>query len=437
MPSKGGSRAATGAQSLTDVLASVIRSSGAQRDASQPATGGELAEVPGDRPLQRGIEVERFNDLAARRDALTPEESAELLGYRVRRVLSTGRELDRLAHSWDENLVGRTLERYRHRIDRMRELESLIERDGQPFEIDPAIQDRALSRLALLSAQRPHGLIAGEGDAPQMQPGSERVGDLAFNPSPQDVALYVLTPSSIPSEALAANVAALREAGAQISVVHDQTEIPRGEIPPLVLNWGSNQPLPAGMVVLNSPDSVRIAADQVESLRRLKELAPRTVLNPADIAALGTDLVVAKRRHGARGSGNAIIDRQGFASTAGFDLYQEHLADRREWRVNVLSGRLTSAYRKEPAPGTPAGSLSRSFSYAAQEEVPATVAAVAREASRRLGCDCAGIDVVEDLRTGRVLCLEANTAPGMSQQTLRNLYAHVQQAVRSGLEAAA
>jgi len=259
-----------------------------------------------------------------------------------------------------------------------------------------------------------------------------------FDPSSQDVPLYVLAPSSIPSEALTANVGALREAGAQISLIHDAADIPSDGVPALVLNWGSNQPLPAGMVVLNSPESVRVASDQVESLRRLQELAPRTVLNPADIASLRTDQIVAKRRRGARGSGNAIIDAHAPpTATAGFDLYQEHLADRREWRVNVLSGRLVSAYLKQPAEGTPADGLPRGFSYTAQEEVPSTIAAIAREASLRIGCDCAGIDVAEDLRTGRVLCLEANTAPGMSEATLRNLYANVQQAVRSGLEAAA
>jgi len=358
MPSKGGSRAATGTQPGADVVTSVIGSAGAQPAVGQPQAGRAAVAPPTDRSLQRGGEVERFNDLAAREDTLTPDESAELLGYRLRRVLSTGRELDRLAHSWDENLVRETLERYRRRVGRMRELESQTnpqDHSSEAFGPNPGVEDRTLQRLATLAAQRPRGLIAGEGSQPQVQPGSERVADLEFNPSSQDIPLYVLAPSSIPSEALTANVGALREAGAQISLIHDAADIPSDGVPALVLNWGSNQPLPAGMVVLNSPESVRVASDQVESLRRLRELAPRTVLNPADIASLGTDQIVAKRRRGARGSGNAIIDAHApSTATAGFDLYQEHLADRREWRVNVLSGRLVSAYLKQPAEGTPA-----------------------------------------------------------------------------------
>jgi len=39
--------------------------------------------------------------------------------------------------------------------------------------------------------------------------------------------------------------------------------------------------------------------------------------------------------------------------------------------------------------------------------------------------------LVEDLDTGRALCLEANAAPGMSQDTVRALYAQVQQTLRA------
>jgi len=73
------------------------------------------------------------------------------------------------------------------------------------------------------------------------------------------------------------------EADEQIRLVHDPAEIPREGPPPLVLNWGSTQALPGDLVTLNQPESVRVASDQVASLVRLRELAPRTVLNPQDI----------------------------------------------------------------------------------------------------------------------------------------------------------
>jgi len=62
---------------------------------------------------------------------------------------------------------------------------------------------------------------------------------------------------------------------------------------------------------------------------------------------------------------------------------------------------------------------------------------VAREAATRIGLDLAGVDVIEDLRTGRVLCLEANSAPGMSADTLQSLYSNVQRMVRGRMERAA
>jgi D-alanine-D-alanine ligase-like ATP-grasp enzyme len=43
------------------------------------------------------------------------------------------------------------------------------------------------------------------------------------------------------------------------------------------------------------------------------------------------------------------------------------------------------------------------------------------------------VDVIEDTRTGRVYCLEANAAPGMSEDTLRSLYGHIQNTLRGRL----
>jgi glutathione synthase/RimK-type ligase-like ATP-grasp enzyme len=58
---------------------------------------------------------------------------------------------------------------------------------------------------------------------------------------------------------------------------------------------------------------------------------------------------------------------------------------------------------------------------------------VAREGARRVGLDYAGVDVIEDLQTDRVYCLEANAAPGMSAETVKSVYAHIQQTLRGRL----
>jgi len=172
----------------------------------------------------------------------------------------------------------------------------------------------------------------------------------------------------------------------------------------------------------------------VESLRRLRELAPRTVVHPEDLGLLESDRVVAKARHGSRGSGKAVIDRDGPpADRAGYDLYQAFIPQRREYRISVLSDRIVSAYLKRPLSESAPDDLRPTWTFERSRIIPRAVATVAREAARRIGLDYAGVDVVEDLRTGRVHCLETNAAPGMSEETLRSLYGHLQQTLRGRL----
>jgi glutathione synthase/RimK-type ligase-like ATP-grasp enzyme len=219
-------------------------------------------------------------------------------------------------------------------------------------------------------------------------------------------------------------------AGANLHLVHDAAEIP-SDRPALVLNWGGNNQLPGHLVVLNQPEAVRVSSDQVESLRRLGDLAPRTVLNPEDAILLGSERVVAKRRQGARGSNKRVLPADSPAGElAGFDLYQEFLPRRREYRVSVLSGQVVSAYRKLPAPETEAENLRPRWRFEPLQHLPRPVVEIARRGTERIGLDYAGVDVVEDLDSGRVLCLEANAAPGMSADTLRSLYNTVQQVLR-------
>jgi glutathione synthase/RimK-type ligase-like ATP-grasp enzyme len=239
---------------------------------------------------------------------------------------------------------------------------------------------------------------------------------------------------SLPSDALTRHVEATAASGARLRVVRDPSEIPPEATVPLVLNWGSIQPLPRDIVALNRPEVVRVASDQVESLQRLRELAPRTVVNPGDLGLLRSDHVVAKRRHGSRGSGKAVIQADGpIGAGAGYDCYQEFIPDRREYRVSVLSDRIVSAYVKRPPAGTVPDDLRPAWSFERAAVIPRAVAAVAKEGARRVGLDYAGVDVVEDLRTGRVYCLEANAAPGMSEDTIKSVYAHIQQTLRGRL----
>jgi hypothetical protein len=433
MPSKGGRREAVGrigAGGLAEALSAA--------DQSPPdwaALGFSAADLA--RPLQRGVETERFSDLARRQDELNPEELDELYRYRLRRLQARLRRLDRERASEDEEQIRAALDDLDARLAEVRHLDEIRQAAGQPagYEVDLASRTAAVDHLLELSRRRPPGLIAGANTPPDQPRGDERVREGAFRPSAQDVPVYVLVPRSIPSEAVARNVEAVAGQGARLHLVHDAADVPRdGTVPPLVLNWGSAEPLPADLVALNRPDAVRISSDQVESIRRLGDLAPRTVARPDDIGLLGSERVVAKRRHGARGSGKAVI----WSDAAGrervrYDLFQEFIPERREYRVSVLSGRVASAYLKRPPEGASHEDLRPGWSFERAEALPRAVAATAREAARRIGLDYAGVDVIEDLRTGRVYCLEANAAPGMSEDTLRSVYGHIQQTLRGRL----
>lgn len=140
---------------------------------------------------------------------------------------------------------------------------------------------------------------------------------------------------------------------------------------------------------------------------------------------------MAKQRHGARGSGKAVLPASApDRDHANYDLYQQFIADRSEYRVSVLSGRVVSAYVKHRPEGSGHDDLSPDWRYERASVLPRSVVTAAREAAQRVGLDYAGVDVVEDRSCGRVYCLEANAAPGMSEDTVRSLYAHVQQALR-------
>jgi hypothetical protein len=389
------------------------------------------------RPLQRGIEVERLNDLASRENQLLLDEAEELYRLRIRRLMSRLRQLSRARARGDEESLRAALQDLDGRLSELRRSEDARRRAGLPIDYPLELDERqaAIDHLLELARGRLPGLVAGAEIPPPQLGGEVRLSSIAFRASPDDVPVYILAPRSLPSESLARNVAAVAEAGANLRLVHDPAEIHRGDaMPPLVLNWGGSDAVPAEHIALNRPDAVRIASDQVESVRRLGELAPRTVLRPDEMHLLGSDLVVAKRRQGARGSGKVVIAADApWSDRVHHDLFQEFIADRSEYRVSILNGRVVSAYKKQPPAGADPENLRPDWGHELVRTLPASVVAVAREGARRIGLDYAGVDIVVDRRTGRAYCLEANAAPGMSEETLRGLYAQLQETVRNRL----
>lgn len=398
------------------------------------ASGFRAGDV--NQTLRRGAEVQHFSELATRQDALSPDESDELYRYRLRRLFTRMRRLERAAAGADEQAIREALDDFRARLEELRTFEAIRRQSGlfADYPVELTAEDRAKGRLLSLASQRPRGLIAGSYQVPDQPSGSVRIRELSFSPSTNDVPVYVLAPASISSASLTQHLEQVASQGARIHVVRDPSEIPQTEPPPLILNWGSARPFPQGLVALNQPDAVRIASDQVESIRRLAELAPRTVTNPEDLPLLASYRVVAKRRQGTRGSGKAVLSADAPArDRADYDLFQEFIPERREYRVSVLSGHIASAYIKRPPDTARPEDLHPAWTFERAQVIPKAVAVVAKEATRRVGLDYAGIDVIEDVSTGRVYCLEANSAPGMSQETLKSVYARIQQALRRRL----
>src|SRR4029077_11742804 len=137
VPSKGGRATATTNPTIgPPVVAS--QPVAAARSVATPAVlrtrdewdnaGFTVSEIG--RPLRRGVDVERFNELAAREDGLVPEEAEELYRYRLRRVQSRLRQLARASNRADEAGIRAALDDLDGRIAELRRLEDERQRAG-------------------------------------------------------------------------------------------------------------------------------------------------------------------------------------------------------------------------------------------------------------------------------------------------------------------
>ena len=133
-----------------------------------------------------------------------------------------------------------------------------------PLELDQL--QAAVDHLLEIARRWAPGLVAVSDNPPPQPSGDVRRPAVAFQATESDVPVYILAPRSLESEALSRNVESVAQQGANLRVVHDPSEIQRdAQMPPLLLNWGGSEALPADLVALNRPDAVRIASDQVDS----------------------------------------------------------------------------------------------------------------------------------------------------------------------------
>jgi hypothetical protein len=128
MPSKGGRRETAGGIDAGGLAASL--SAAAQAPPDWVALGFSAADLS--RPLQRGVETERFSTLARRLDELNPEELDELYRYRLRRLQARLRRLDRERVSEDEEQIRAALDDFDARLAEVRHLDEIRQAAGQP-----------------------------------------------------------------------------------------------------------------------------------------------------------------------------------------------------------------------------------------------------------------------------------------------------------------
>src|SRR5439155_14621539 len=142
LPSKrGGTRAGHGVPPLAASLVTptAVREQPAAPPYESLAPGsepvGEMHVGPADflagdltQTLRRGTEVQRFAELAARQDALTPDESDELYRYRLRRLLTRIRQLERAAAGSDETGISEAVGDLQARLAELHGFETIRRR---------------------------------------------------------------------------------------------------------------------------------------------------------------------------------------------------------------------------------------------------------------------------------------------------------------------
>src|SRR6202011_389220 len=122
---------------------------------SEPVVGamhvGPADFLAGDltQTLRRGAEVQRFAELAARQEALTPDESDELYRYRLRRLLTRIRQLERAGAGSDETALSEALGDLQARLEELHAFERIRRQAGlfADYEVDLSAEERAKARL--------------------------------------------------------------------------------------------------------------------------------------------------------------------------------------------------------------------------------------------------------------------------------------------------
>lgn len=198
------------------------------------------------------------------------------------------------------------------------------------------------------------------------------------------------------------------------------------------LNWGNPRtPIWNSSRWLNTPNSVRIAADKLESFRALSRAqvsAPEWTTDRAIAIGwlTGGSTVVARTVLNGSGGVGIHLAENAQDRLVEAPLYVKYIKKLHEYRVHVFKGEVIDTQIKKKKQGveregTRIRNLANGYIFAREGIVPderrdtLAVSAVAA-----LGLDFGAVDLVYNRHSDAYYVLEVNTAPGLEGTTLTN-----------------
>lgn len=198
-----------------------------------------------------------------------------------------------------------------------------------------------------------------------------------------------------------------------------------------------------GVVILNTPTAVGNSVDKRLTLELLSTRGVPTLDWSTDRtvaeewAAEGHAVVVRHQVKGKKGNGIELVS--GTADVPDAPLYTKHYEKTHEFRVHIVNGEVIDYVQKKRMGKKKRDALGltdndmlvrnhkRGWVFAHNDIIVSDIVKrIALDATKALGLDFAGIDVLAKVEDGNVVdavVCESNSAPGMSSTTTFNAYA--------------
>jgi glutathione synthase/RimK-type ligase-like ATP-grasp enzyme len=198
-----------------------------------------------------------------------------------------------------------------------------------------------------------------------------------------------------------------------------------------VINWGCTQlPVPVGDVeIMNHTRSVSMASNKLETLQQLELYnVPRptfTTERGLAVEWIRRGRVVMARTQLTASGGRGLVVCRTEDEVPAAPLYTRFFPGRREFRIHVVGGEVVHVQQKrrrsgrEEDPDHHVRTHSNGYVFCQSDvDLPPSAEAAAIAAADALDLDFGAVDL-RATDEGRVVVLEANTAPGLEGTTIR------------------